>query len=263
MRVLKDCSLFGVKQFLCFILHQRNWCKSKYKSEGKMLKSSSVPNLSGKIFFIILFVIVSFCSLLNSLIINIPADQPTIQAGINESANGDTVLVQPGSYVENINFNGHNITLASLFLTTQDTSYISQTIIDGDQNGSVVTFESGEDSTAVLCGFTIRNGYADYGGGIECFVSSPVLANLVVTNNTSFGNGGGVFCNASETMIDESIIKENDVLNYGAGIYVIDSYIEIKNSTISENFSSLDGGGIYCNYSDIIALNTELVSNIA
>ena len=60
-----------------------------------------------------------------------------------------------------INYNGKLITVGSLFLTTQDTTYISQTIIDGNQNGSVVKFENGEDLTSVLCGFTITNGNYD------------------------------------------------------------------------------------------------------
>jgi hypothetical protein len=83
-------------------------------------------------------------------IINIPADYPTIQQGIDASIDGDTVLVQPGTYVENINFNGHNIVLGSLFLTTGDTSYIAQTVIDGDSAGTVVAFENGEDSTTAI-----------------------------------------------------------------------------------------------------------------
>ncbi len=81
-------------------------------------------------------------------IINVPADQPTIQAGINTANSGDTLLVQPDTYIENINFNGKNIIVGSLFLTTNDTSYVSMTVIDGNKNGSVVTFQNSEDSTA-------------------------------------------------------------------------------------------------------------------
>jgi len=85
-------------------------------------------------------------------------DYTIIQEGINAASNGDTVLVYPETYYENINYNGKNITIGSLYLTTQNNCYIDSTIIDGNQNGSVVTFESGEDTTAILCGFTIQNG---------------------------------------------------------------------------------------------------------
>jgi hypothetical protein len=127
-----------------------------------------------KFLFSVFFFIV-FVSFLSSTIINIPEDYPTIQEGINASVDGDTVLVQPGTYYENINYNGKNITAASLFLTTQDTTYILQTVIDGDSVGTVVSFENGEDSTAILTGFTITNGfvsYYGYGGGIYCDTES-------------------------------------------------------------------------------------------
>jgi len=100
------------------------------------------------IFLILLFLLFTFS--LPATIINVPADQPTIQVGIDAAVDADTVLVQPGTYVENINYNGKLITVGSLFLTTFDTTYISQTIIDGDSLDTVVTFSSGEDTTAVL-----------------------------------------------------------------------------------------------------------------
>ena len=114
---------------------------------------------------------------------NIPDDYETIQAGIDASSDADTVLVQPGTYYENINFNGKNIVLGSLFITTQDTSYISKTVIDGNENGDVVTFENSENSSVNLKGFKIING--DY--GIYCNASNPTLTNLIVSNNRKRG----------------------------------------------------------------------------
>ena len=73
----------------------------------------------------------------------VPDDFATIQAGIDGSANGDTVIVRDGTYVENINFNGKAITLKS------ENGPVT-TIIDGNQAGTVVTFNSGEGNGSVL-----------------------------------------------------------------------------------------------------------------
>ena len=73
-----------------------------------------------RILYFAAIIILGYAHSGSSTIINIPADYPSIQQGIDAGNNGDTVLVQPGTYYENINFNGHNVTLASLFLTTGD-----------------------------------------------------------------------------------------------------------------------------------------------
>ncbi|MBC8415921.1 MAG: hypothetical protein H8E11_05780, partial [Candidatus Cloacimonetes bacterium] len=170
----------------------------------------------------ILFVIFVLTTCLFSTIINVPADQPTIQDGINIAVYGDTILVQPGTYVENINYNGKNITVASLFLTTQDTTYISQTIIDGNQNGSVVGFVNGETMDAVLTGFTITNGNSPTsGGGISCvYTSYPRLENLVIIGNSAAYNGGGIICGAyASPSLENVIITGNSAGGAGGGIY--------------------------------------------
>ncbi len=126
---------------------------------------------------LLIIIVIGWAGLCGATVINIPADYPTIQQGIDVAVNGDTVLVQPGLYIENVDFSGHNIVLGSLFLTTRDESYIAATIIDGDSSGSVVTFDNNEDSTAILKGFTITRGNTPEGGGIFCMYSSPVITN--------------------------------------------------------------------------------------
>src|SRR5438270_13816905 len=98
--------------------------------------------------------------------INVPVDQPTIQAGIDAASGGDTVLVAPGTYVENINFRGKGITVKS-------SAGAKATTIDGNSAGSVVTFKTGETRAAVLDGFTITHGLdISNGGGITVYASS-------------------------------------------------------------------------------------------
>src|ERR1700722_6675739 len=86
-------------------------------------------------------------------VIHVPADQPTIQAGINAAATGDTVLVSSGTYYENINFNGKAITVTSA-------SGPGATVIDGSKGtySATVTFSSNETLSSVISGFTIQNG---------------------------------------------------------------------------------------------------------
>jgi len=64
-------------------------------------------------------------------IIHVPAEQSTIQTGINAACDGDTVLVAEGTYFENIRFKGKAITVASQFISSGDEAHINNTIIDG------------------------------------------------------------------------------------------------------------------------------------
>ncbi|HWR69941.1 MAG TPA: hypothetical protein VN415_02695, partial [Dehalococcoidia bacterium] len=90
-------------------------------------------------------------------------DYATIQAAIDASNDGDTVVVSEGTYMENIRYRGKAIVVGSLYLVDSDTTHIAKTIIDGSSStqadsGSVVYFVDGEDTTSVLCGFTIQGG---------------------------------------------------------------------------------------------------------
>ena len=217
------------------------------------------------IYFILAFLILS--TFLAATIINIPGDQPTIQEGIDVAVDGDTVLVQPDTYFENIDYNGKNITVASLFLTTQDTTFISQTIIDGNQNGSVVTFENAEDSTAVLIGFTITNGFTEVnGGGIYCFNSSPSLVNITILGNGA-NWGGGIFCEYDSNPGLSNIIIIGNSADKGGGVCCWQSSPNLENVTITDNFASGnfgEGGGIYCgNDSSPSLINVTITGNSA
>ena len=83
--------------------------------------------------------------------IYVPDDYGTIQDAIDFAVNGDSVVARPGTYVENIYFLGKAISVSSEMGA-------SVTTIDGNQNGSVGSFTSGEDATSIIEGFTLTNG---------------------------------------------------------------------------------------------------------
>src|SRR5216683_5675951 len=91
-----------------------------------------------------------FSACINAAVIHVPADQPSIQAGIDASSTGDVVLVAAGTYSENINFRGKAITVTS-------EQGASLTIIDGHGLDSVAAFVTGEGRESVLSGFTLQN----------------------------------------------------------------------------------------------------------
>ena len=167
-----------------------------------------------RVFSAIILIGVAFTLNSQATIIRVPGYQPTIQAGIMAANTGDTVLVDPGTYIEAVNFNGRRITVGSWYLTTSDTSYISQTIIDGNNSWIVVTFNNGEDNTAKLVGFTVRRGaIAPSGRGIICMNNSqPMIISCRVRENSN----KGIHCNGSSPRI----INCQIVSNTGSGIYV-------------------------------------------
>jgi len=188
----------------------------------------------------------------------------TIQRGINAATTSDEIIVANGTYHENINFNGKNITVTST--NPYDSDIVAATIIDGSQNGTVVTFSNGEDTNCTLTGFTITNGYAYNGGGIYCDGSSPTIANCIIKNNSvEWNGGGGIKCsNASDPIIKDCIITDNSAENdgEGGGIYCeYDSSPEITNCIIANNSSHYNGGGIYCTDSSNPTITSCVIAN--
>jgi parallel beta-helix repeat protein/predicted outer membrane repeat protein len=172
----------------------------------------------------------------------VPGDYSTIQAAINAASNpGDTVIVAADTYYENIRFPpGKTITLIS-------GNGAGATVIDGDHNGSVVTFAAGNNS--ILDGFTITNGFltSENGGGIRIGSSaSPTIANCIITDNEAFA-GGGISCGESSApVITNSIIENNSATgDNGGGIHLSPSASPtITNCIIKNNKSNWNGAGL-------------------
>jgi N-acetylneuraminic acid mutarotase len=192
----------------------------------------------------------------------------TIQHGIDTAANGDTVLVQPGVYRENINFNGKNITVGSLFVTTGNEDYILQTVIDGRRNDHVVALVNGETAAARLSGFTVINGYArsaswpgNSGGGIICLNSNPTLSHLKIMSNESVQEGGGVYLAHCAAAIRDVTITNNRAGSGGGGIRYSYGSVSLDNAIVAHNLSQSGGAGIQFYHSEGAITNTLISDN--
>ncbi len=140
----------------------------------------------------------------------------TIQSGINAAVNGDTVLVAPGTYNENINFNGKAITVTS-------SGGAAVTIIDGGQMAPAVTFMNGETSASTISGFTIQHGgsFTAVPGGIYLYMTSPTILNNVIT----LSNCWDIYSNYSAPLIQNNTISAtqdpNGDCSFGGGAAIL------------------------------------------
>ena len=197
--------------------------------------------------------------------INVPADQPTIQGGINAASDGDTVSVAPGTYTENIDFKGKAIQVVS-------TQGAAMTTINGNHAGPTVAFVSGESSSSVLSGFTITNGVAfsessampyNNGGGIVIESSSPTISGNIITGNEACNGGGGIYVGFAAPLIQNNVISHNTQSGCsggvgGGGIELggASAAQVIGNQIFNNSWTSGDGGGIAMD-----AAGTPLIEN--
>ena len=197
------------------------------------------------------------CSLAST--IKVPQDQPTIQAGINAARTGDTVLVAPGNYIENINFTGKAITVKS-------SSGAKVTIIDGNAAAPVAAFVSNEGPGSILSGFTLQNGvgtfdFSYFGGGVVVLGASPTISHNVIVQNTAGAHGGGIGVNFGSPVISQNTIKNNSA-PFGGGIAIVGaSNAQIVHNMISKNSAGSGAGVELFAAGDVFVENNKVVSN--
>jgi hypothetical protein len=203
---------------------------------------------------IILFAILCIPTFAFTATIYVPDDYPLIQQAINASKDGDTVIVKPGTYVENIDFAGRAATVKSA-------GGASLTIIDGNQMGSVVTCRSGEGPDSVLEGFTIKNGDALFGGGMHNDSASPTISSCIFADNSATYGGGMYNYYCQGPVVINCVFMDNGS-EYGGGMRNWYSDPSVINCLFIRNKSIYDQGAGMANYSsDPILTNDTFYGN--
>lgn len=207
--------------------------------------------------------------------IHIPGDYPTIQQGINAAADGDSVIVAPGMWYEHLTISDKSITLGSWFLTTGDTAYIRQTILDGSNTGRVI-YVSGSSGLARISGFTIKNGQSGEGSAIRITNSQLQADHIHILNNTAecgsnqFVYGGGIFCWSSTLNLSDFTFDNNRVLcstppvnPEGGALFAGNSELHLIRGKFLDNYAYLGGGICFTNNCIAFIEQVDFIANEA
>jgi hypothetical protein len=164
---------------------------------------------------------------------HVPADAPTIQAGIDSAGLGDDVLVAPGTYFE------YGITMKS---------------------GVQVHSEQGPGATTVDAGHS--------GGAFRCndLEELAVIEGFMIRNGNASGTGGGVRCANSRVRIRDCNIIDCEAAGAGGGIWGVDSDVEIVACRVA-GCTGDNGGGINIDswypWTTVAIADCEVLNNVA
>jgi len=200
-----------------------------------------------------------------------PADFNNIQAAINDSNDGDTVVVADGIYTglgnRDIDFQGKAITVRS---ENGPENCIIDCQATGQDNHRGFYFHRAEGPDSVVDGFTITNGYFWYsgddwtdncGGGIQCCHASPTITRNIIRGNSVGYAGNGICCDASSAIITNNVIAGNGHYAWGSGIACLNnSSPKIQNNIIEGNWAS-NVGGVYCKDSHMTLIGNTIKGN--
>jgi len=177
-------------------------------------------------------------------------DAPTIKAGIDSAAHGDTVLVECGTYYE------HALQMKSGLYLRSSTGQPDCVIIDAENEESVIYCVGVRDG-AEIEGFTFTRGLAPEplygqsgGGGMRMESSRFTTANCAFVNNRAGnsmhpGFGGGLFCLDSSPGLINCSFSDNEAM-HGGGMCCEDESVPVLNNCVFSQNSAADGGGLCC-----------------
>lgn len=211
--------------------------------------------------------------------IHVPADFADIQSAVDAAADGDVILVAPGTWT------GTGQSAVDIFgksITLRATGSAAETILDGEGTRRVIALRMGFDTEShVIDGFTITNGRSDTrfgargpeGGGVYCSGHDLLVKNCIFSNNLTTDNGGGLYMDWSDAIIVNCTFTGNTAgrtltenlegpYTFGGAIYGHHSDVTVTDCLIDGNSAS-GGGGILLTRDSALHINTSRIRSNA
>lgn len=221
-----------------------------------------------------------------------------LQNALDRASAGTEVWVTAGTYKPTAEFRGsgdryttfrlkNGVALFGGFqgtesIRTQRNWESNRTILSGDLEGNDEGFSNNDensyhvlvgdstDTTAVVDGFVITGGNANFdswpddgGGGMSNHEGSPTVRNCAFMGNAAFADGGGMRnWGDCQPVITNSVFRENKASQEGGGMMNgPDSRPIVTNCIFTENHAGEDGGGMYNNESNSTVINCVFINN--
>ncbi|MFH2141030.1 MAG: right-handed parallel beta-helix repeat-containing protein, partial [Bacteroidota bacterium] len=178
-------------------------------------------------------------------IINVPSDQPTIQQGIDQASNGDSIYVAPGIYQEKLEVINKSIRLYS-------SSLPDSTILEGTGIfNSILRVANNQSDTIVVSGFTFR-----YTDRAHVVVFNESNSTNIIERCVFYENNYIVPINYVDISASSKVIIRENIFYDGSSRYCIHAREEepvlITNNTFYNNYHAIYSENPY----------TEVVNNI-
>ncbi len=177
-------------------------------------------------------------------VLRVPSQYSTIQAGIDASSWGDTVLVADGTYTGAGN---REIQCFGMRIVIMSENGPETCVIDCQGVGRAFNFIGREQRDTILKGFTITNGYvgSNRGGGILCANSSPSIVECILCYNRTTGTGlrgAGISVQRGTPLIQNCTFYQNRADNgdngWGGGICSDTSNMVVNSCILYDNWGS-------------------------
>ena len=190
-------------------------------------------------------------------------DHLTIQAGLDAATDGNTVLVARGTYTgddnRDLDFGTKNLVLIS-----QDGLSLTIINLENESTHRAIDFHStGQDTSCVVDGFTIRNGQvaSEDGAAIRCIASGPKFVNCRFEDNQAMDGSGGAIAvtSGADIVVRDCEFLSNTAIDGGAIHASGNSSPKLSGCLFQENTAIDEGGAFFLGSNSGIAFATGCV----